>query len=64
MLKSGFVYILTNKNQTTFYLGVTSDLKKRVAQHKNDKGSEFTSKYKLTYLVYYEHILSMDKAIE
>lgn len=64
MLKNGFVYILTNKNQTTFYIGVTGDLKKRIAQHKNGDGSEFTSKYKLIYLVYYEQVFSMDAAIK
>ena len=34
MEKSGFIYILTNKNKTTLYIGVTSDLPKRIFQHK------------------------------
>lgn len=45
-----------NKWRTTFYIGVTGDLAKRVAEHKSGIGSEFTSKYMLTDLVYYEVI--------
>ena len=55
----GFVYIMTNKNNSTFYIGVTSDIVIRVWQHKNSfYPNSFTSKYKLFKLVYYEFIES------
>ena len=62
-LTNAFVYIMSNKNLTTFYVGVTNDLEHRVKQHKNGDGSEFTSKYKLTWLVYYEVISDIKTAI-
>jgi putative endonuclease len=54
---------MSNKNRTTFYIGVTSNLAKRVAQHKMGIGSVFTKKYRLTELVYYELIRGMKQAI-
>jgi len=48
------VYIMTNKNNTVLYTGVTNNLHRRVAEHKAGKGSKFTSRYKITKLVYYE----------
>ncbi len=63
-MKKGFVYIVSNKNRTTFYIGVTRQLKRRILEHKNGKGSEFTSKYNLTDLVYYEIIEGMHECIE
>ena len=47
---------MTNKLKTTLYIGVTSDLRARIRQHKNHffKGS-FTDKYNLEYCVYYEN---------
>lgn len=55
---------MSNKNLTTFYIGVTNDLERRVKEHKNGDGSEFTSKYKLTCLVYYEIISDIKTAIQ
>ncbi|RXJ51503.1 GIY-YIG nuclease family protein [Gelidibacter gilvus] len=54
-MKPGYVYILTNKNNTTLYVGVTAYLKERIIQHKekHDKKS-FTARYNLDKLVYYE----------
>jgi putative endonuclease len=49
-----FVYILTNKNNTVFYTGVTNDLQRRVIEHRSGNGSSFTKKYKIGKLVYYE----------
>ena len=57
------VYILTNFNETTFYIGVTSDLKKRIYEHKNKVVEGFTSKYHVDRLVYYELTDSIVTAI-
>ncbi|WP_319480449.1 GIY-YIG nuclease family protein [uncultured Draconibacterium sp.] len=63
-MKGGFVYIMSNSKRTTFYIGVTSDLKTRIADHKNGIGSAFTSKYKLTDLMYYEDFPDIYQAID
>ena len=62
-MKKMYVYIMSNHWRTTFYVGVTSDLERRVADHKRLKGSAFTSKYKLIDLVYYEEIFGARDAI-
>jgi len=49
-----YVYILANKPNGTLYTGVTSDLLKRVDEHKNDVIAGFTKKYQVHILVYYE----------
>lgn len=48
------VYILTNKNHTVLYIGVTSNLPGRMYQHQNEVAEGFSSRYKLRKLVYYE----------
>jgi putative endonuclease len=48
------VYILTNKNHTTLYTGVTNNLVRRVFEHKNHIIKGFSDKYNLEYLVFYE----------
>ena len=54
-MKPGYIYILTNKNNTTLYVGVTAYLKKRVIQHKEKHDPKsFTARYNLDTLVYYE----------
>ena len=62
-MKKGFVYIMSNKYRTTFYIGVTSDINRRVMEHKSGKGSAFTTKYNLFDLVHYEIIEGMDECI-
>ena len=64
MSKSYFIYIITNKINTVLYTGVTNNLVKRVYEHKNEIGSEFTSKYKLIKLVYYEVFENIEDAIK
>jgi len=47
MKESSFVYILTNHEETTFYVGVTSNLEKRMYEHKNKLINGFSSQYNL-----------------
>ena len=62
--KGGAVYIMTNENHTTLYVGVTSDLITRITQHKEKfYKSSFTSRYNLSKLVYYETFHSIEEAI-
>ncbi len=63
-MKRGYVYIVSNYTRSTFYIGVTSNLSRRMAEHKAGTGSEFACKYNLKYLVYYEAVPSMYAAIE
>lgn len=49
-----YVYIITNKKNGTLYIGVTSNLKNRIWQHKNKIIEGFSKKYNLTKLVYFE----------
>ena len=61
--KQPAVYILASKRNGTLYIGVTSDLVKRVWQHRNDVICGFTKRYKLHFLVWYELHSSMETAI-
>jgi putative endonuclease len=63
-MKPGIVYILSNKNRTTFYIGVTSDIRKRLYEHRYEKGSKFTSRYNCFDLIYYEVHQSIEAAID
>jgi putative endonuclease len=53
-MKHFFVYTLASKRNGTLYIGITSDLKWTVYEHKNDLVPGFTARYKTHYLVYYE----------
>jgi putative endonuclease len=53
-MKSGYIYILTNKPNGTLYIGVTSNLIKRIYEHKNELVDGFSQKYGLKTLVFYE----------
>jgi len=61
--KQYYVYILTKARNSTFYVGVTSDLKKRVWEHKNGVADGFTKKYSIKMLVYYEVFDDPEQAI-
>jgi len=54
---------LTNKHKTTLYIGVTNDLKRRIAEHKLHINKGFTDKYKTDNLVYFEICKDMTTAI-
>ncbi|WP_338733313.1 GIY-YIG nuclease family protein [Mangrovimonas cancribranchiae] len=61
-----YVYILTNKNKTVLYTGVTNNLKDRLYHHKNPLpfSKAFTAKYKCFYLIHYEHFTEIEQAIK
>ena len=64
MEKGGAVYIMTNKNKTTLYVGVTSNLYERVKEHQTKRyPNSFTSRYNLFHLVYFENFHSIEEAI-
>ena len=54
---------MTNKYRTTFYVGVTNDLHKRIVEHQYGMGSEFTRKYNLKDLIYFEKFSDINQAI-
>ncbi len=58
------VYILASKRNGTLYIGVTSDLVKRVWEHKNDLVDGFTKKYGVHQLMYFEMHEDMESAIQ
>lgn len=64
MERGGCIYIMTNKNKTTLYVGVTSDLPARIMEHKGHiYSNSFTSRYNLTYCVYFEAQPTIEEAI-
>lgn len=63
MEKGGYVYIISNYERTTLYIGVTANLSVRIFDHASEKGSEFTTKYKCKYLVYFEGFQNIEEAI-
>ena len=59
-----YIYILTNKNNTTLYVGVSNNLIRRMYEHKNKLCDGFTKKYNIDKLVYYETCSDVISAIE
>jgi putative endonuclease len=57
------VYIMANQHKTTLYTGVTNNLQQRTLQHKSGEGANFTKRYNLTILVYYEITSNVRAAI-
>jgi putative endonuclease len=64
MKDQSYIYIITNKHNKILYIGVTSDLVKRIYQHKNKLVDGFSKKYSLYKLVYYEISESIISSIE
>ena len=63
MTKKYYVYILASKKNGTLYIGVTSDLVKRVYEHKNNLVDGFTKSYSVHLLVYFEQTNDIESAI-
>ena len=63
-MKNVYVYIITNKNNTTLYIGVTNNIQRRIFEHKYKLLDGFSKKYNLEKLVYYEIFDNMLSAIE
>lgn len=63
MTKDFYVYMLASRKNGTIYKGMTSDLVKRIAEHKIAKGSAFTDKYDVKKLVWYKHCEMAENAI-
>ena len=61
---AGYVYIMANKRYGTIYVGVTSDIVRRVWEHKNDVLPGFTRQYGLHALVYFEVAYRIEGAIQ
>ncbi len=64
MAKQGFVYITSNSTRTVLYVGVTSNLERRLYQHKHKMVPGFTAKYNCTDLIWWECADSMMAAIQ
>jgi putative endonuclease len=63
-MKKGYTYILASNRNGTLYVGVTSDLEKRIYQHKNGIIDGFTKKHNISMLVHYEEFDNVYSAIE
>ena len=63
MPKQPCVYMLANRRNGTIYIGVTSDLIKRVFEHRSDSAPGFTQRYRVHALVWYELHQQMNRAI-
>lgn len=59
-----YVYILTNKNKTVLYVGVTNNIQRRLYEHKQKVIDGFTKKYNVDILVYYEQTSDVESAIK
>ena len=63
-MKPGFIYIITNKNKTVLYVGVTSNLPERIIEHREKRhAGSFSARYNLNVLVYYESFQMIGEAI-
>lgn len=58
-----FVYMLASRRNGTLYIGVTNDMMRRLDEHRSGRGSDFTAKYGVKTLVYFETCERIDDAI-
>ncbi len=63
-LNRAYVYILSNKNRTVLYIGVTNDLERRIKEHKEGTGAAFTKRYNVYDLVFYEIHNQIERVIK
>jgi putative endonuclease len=63
MSKTYFVYIMASRRNGTLYIGVTNDLARRAAEHRDGAVEGFTKSYEVKLLVYYETFGDVDEAI-
>ncbi len=64
MEREGFIYILSNYSNEVLYIGVTSNLKRRLSEHKKHTKEGFTDKYNTTKVLYVERTPRIIDAIE
>ena len=62
-MEKSYVYMLTNQANDVLYTGVTSNLSRRIMQHRDKRYGGFTAKYNVTKLVYFEELPSITDAI-
>ncbi|WP_421996233.1 GIY-YIG nuclease family protein [Reyranella sp.] len=62
-MRAYYVYVLTNIKRNVMYVGVTNDVEKRLADHRDGRGSAFTRKYRLATLVHVEEFQHVEDAI-
>ena len=63
MMRSYYVYILTNWNDEVMYIGITNNLERRIQEHKQKHVAGFTARYNVNKLVYYEETNDVHVAI-
>lgn len=63
-MKTGYVYIMSNKLRTVLYIGVTNSIERRILEHKAGVGSRFCNRFQCYELLYYEDFLDITGAIE
>ncbi len=62
-IRGYYIYIITNKYNTVYYVGITNDIKRRVFEHKNKLVRGFTSRYNIDKLIYYEQFANVAEAL-
>jgi len=62
-MRTYYVYIMTNRHNTVLYTGMTNNLERRVREHKEGHGSQFTRRYNIKKLVYFEEYMEVNEAI-
>lgn len=61
-MKTGYVYIVTNKPMGVLYIGVTDDLPRRVEQHRSNTSTSFTKRYNCHRMVWFEKFENLHQA--